>query len=533
MKSSNPEVKITGSKKIDEDNIEITCGKEVYNLSLIIQLDKILKIDLKNLSNKRRYSARKSFEDFVNDSIFKISEEISEIKEGMFNIITEKQDLYLREQSDSLVLKFTATFLKKVSVSEITLNFFSEAPVQPNSQMLDQIGSFNTQINALKKQNKNMESELEQLRKSIAALEKEVSSGAGNNKKSQETSLLPSLVPEDLIKIKLFEKKFSYAEMANYSSKKTLNGHTKCVTCVIFIKWDIDNETILSGGYDNQIRIWNINTGDCLKVLTGHSNYVNCLCQIRAEANKSTVVSGSGDCTIKIWNLETRVCTRTINAHTDIVYSIIHIKGIRNKKVIASSSADNSVKLFNIEKGENLMTLSEHSSSVRSLVLLKNVQGLSCFASGSYDKTIKIWDINNQNSLATLEGHTSYVRVLAFIKHVSFNLLSGSGDRSIKLWNTLTGECLKTLRFNNDWVGAISTYKHRTGNCFILCGGGDKKIRIIDLDNELVAGVLSSHTDWIGQVFQIKSNKEYPYHIVSCSADNLIKIWDFPKFEDI
>ena len=50
---------------------------------------------------------------------------------------------------------------------------------------------------------------------------------------------------------------------------KVLEGHTKLIRSV-FIK---DN-LIISGSYDNTIRIWDINTGNCLKVLEGHTDWI-------------------------------------------------------------------------------------------------------------------------------------------------------------------------------------------------------------------------------------------------------------------
>lgn len=45
----------------------------------------------------------------------------------------------------------------------------------------------------------------------------------------------------------------------------TLNGHTDDVLKVRF-----NEQFIVSGSQDRTIKVWNINTGKCLRTLTGH-----------------------------------------------------------------------------------------------------------------------------------------------------------------------------------------------------------------------------------------------------------------------
>jgi F-box/WD-40 domain protein MET30 len=71
------------------------------------------------------------------------------------------------------------------------------------------------------------------------------------------------------------------------------------------------NERMLSGCWDKAIKIWNINTGDCLKTLKGLTNTVSYLKALSEEK----IISVSWDQTIKIRCLKTNSCIQTINAH--------------------------------------------------------------------------------------------------------------------------------------------------------------------------------------------------------------------------
>ena len=61
---------------------------------------------------------------------------------------------------------------------------------------------------------------------------------------------------------------------------------------------------LASGSWDESIKIWNVNTGKCIRTLTGHTGTVFAL-QLLAN---NTLASGSGDHSIKIWNVDNGEC---------------------------------------------------------------------------------------------------------------------------------------------------------------------------------------------------------------------------------
>ena len=72
----------------------------------------------------------------------------------------------------------------------------------------------------------------------------------------------------------------------------------------IIRKRKLRTNILASGSSDESIKIWNIDTGECIRTLTGHTNSVYSL-QLLAN-NK--LASGSSDATIKIWNVDTGEC---------------------------------------------------------------------------------------------------------------------------------------------------------------------------------------------------------------------------------
>ena len=106
-----------------------------------------------------------------------------------------------------------------------------------------------------------------------------------------------------------------------------------------------DDENILSGGDDGNIKIWH--NYKPIKVLIGHNNSVKFLCKI----NKDYIASASFDNTIKIWNLNEYRCVQTLESHLDkVIYLLYHSNGF-----LISCSNDKTIKIWQhkLEKEKN------------------------------------------------------------------------------------------------------------------------------------------------------------------------------------
>jgi len=221
---------------------------------------------------------------------------------------------------------------------------------------------------------------------------------------------------------------------------KTFLGHTDWIQSVHFSP---DGQHLATGSRDQTLKIWDVYTGECLQTLTGHTHRVR---SVVFNAQGTMLVSGSDDRTIKLWELKTGQCLQTLKGHQDLVLSVaFHPSG----EQIASGSADRTIKLWDVSTQQCLQTLTGHTHRVRSVVFSADGRYL---ASSSDDQTVKLWEIKTGINLATLRGHTKTVWSVAF-NPVTQKLASGSEDETIKLWDTETGECIRTLRIDRPYEG--------------------------------------------------------------------------------
>jgi F-box and WD-40 domain protein CDC4 len=203
---------------------------------------------------------------------------------------------------------------------------------------------------------------------------------------------------------------------------------------------------IITGSRDSQLRVWKLpeqgskryiqtgppaNDADCpyfLRVLTGHQHSVRAI-----AAHRDTLVSGSYDNSVRVWKISTGEQIHVLRGHQAKVYSVV-LDHKRNRCI--SGSMDNFVKIWSLETGACLFTLEGHSSLV-GLLDLRDERLVSAAA----DSTLRIWEPENGQCKSTLTAHTG---AITCFQHDGQKVISGS-DRTLKMWNIKTGECMKDL----------------------------------------------------------------------------------------
>src|SRR5262249_49143038 len=80
-----------------------------------------------------------------------------------------------------------------------------------------------------------------------------------------------------------------------------------------------DGKRALTGG-DSTVRLWDVETGRCLRVLEGHTHTVM---SFAWGADYCHALTGSNDSTVRLWDVGTGRCLRVLKGHTDTVVHVV------------------------------------------------------------------------------------------------------------------------------------------------------------------------------------------------------------------
>ncbi|KAG6330479.1 hypothetical protein ID866_8610 [Astraeus odoratus] len=185
-----------------------------------------------------------------------------------------------------------------------------------------------------------------------------------------------------------------------------LLGHTGSVRSVAFSP---DGTRIVSGSFDNTVRVWNAERGVQIgSPLQGHTDYVT---SVAFSPDGTRIVSGSYDQTVRVWDAERSVQIGSpLQGHTHCVRSVaFSLDGTR----IVSGSDDKTVRVWDAEKHVQIGSpLQGHTDQVTSVAFSPDSTRI---VSGSFDNTVKVWDAKRGVQIGSpLQGHTHSFRSVAF-----------------------------------------------------------------------------------------------------------------------
>ena len=180
--------------------------------------------------------------------------------------------------------------------------------------------------------------------------------------------------------------------------RRAFEGHSAPVRAVSF---SADGQSVLSGGDDNTVRIWDAMTGKLNAVLRGHSRPVES-CAFSPDGR--LVLSGDQEGQIKLWNIldykEMRASQgRTLEGHEDAILSAAFS---RDGSQIVTASRDHTARIFDAQTGKCLHALKEGHEFLASRGILFN--GGKWLLTAAGDNSVRIWDVGTGSQLSSIEN---------------------------------------------------------------------------------------------------------------------------------
>jgi WD40 repeat protein len=281
-------------------------------------------------------------------------------------------------------------------------------------------------------------------------------------------------------------------DMGKAVSALTLVGHEASITCLA-----VDVFKIVSGAADNKIRIWDKDTGECLKVVHGHTKSVTSL-----HLLPLVFVSGGADGEVMIWNIHgAGTSIFQLNVGTPILANYQQ-SGEYYGGVIKKLHANNT---FDIEYDDG---------DVEELVS----RALIKLPPRDPDEN----PFKHIRRKHRLRGHFEYndkgVRCVAYtvkvVKYASTELVSADTHGMVIVWNVRTGQEMQKFKTHDGPVEDLTFDATRLVTC-----GHDKTIQVTDLASGELLQTLRGHEHSVtGIQFDLVK-------ILSTSRDGTVRQW--------
>jgi len=197
-------------------------------------------------------------------------------------------------------------------------------------------------------------------------------------------------------------------------------GHTKDVLSVAF---SADNRQIVSGSRDKTIKLWNT-LGECKFTMeeNGHSDWVSCV-RFSPNTNVPSIVSSGWDKQVKVWNLTTCRMKQNLSGHTAQVNTVtISPDG----SLCASGGRDGTIRLWDLNENKALYTL-EAGDTVNTLIFSPTRYWLCA----GTETSLKIFNLEKKEVVVDINKNHPDFKLNSKVPKPSCTSLAWSGDGSM------------------------------------------------------------------------------------------------------
>ncbi len=288
---------------------------------------------------------------------------------------------------------------------------------------------------------------------------------------------------------------------------------------VYAVAFSPDGKLLASGGDNNTVKIWNVDSGDVYGNFTGHNKEVM---SVKFSPDGKLLASACLDGFVRVWDVSTKRRGLTF-PHSGWVKSVAFSP---DAQILASGGGDRegSIKLWDVNSSNNnhIMTFPGHTGIVESIEFSPDGQLL---VSTSRDKTAKLWDVNVHKMRKTLSKHNKVVLSVKFSPDGE-SFATSSSDNTIRFWNVATEENYKSfevVRNRNVSAKAIAfspDKKHLASAC------NDNYVRLWKLEDFNHSYVLRGHRETVTSVAFSPDGRT----LATGSQDRTVLLWDLSHY---
>ncbi|KAI3680867.1 hypothetical protein L6452_35644 [Arctium lappa] len=331
-------------------------------------------------------------------------------------------------------------------------------------------------------------------------------------------------------------------------------GHKGVVTSVIFHP-DPTRLLLFSGSNDATVRVWDLTSKKCIATLERHRSTVT---SIAITEDGWTLLSGGRDQVVNLWNLHDYSCkvgvptNEAIEAVCVIRTTSPFSSCMRGKKmtdppafqfftvgehgIVRIWNSQGAVCLFQQASSDVTVNKDDEEEAKRgfiSAVMLPSSQGLLCVTADQeflfYSPTESPEGTFQLNLNKRLVGYNEEIVDMKFLGVEEQFLAVATSVEQVRVYDLSSMSCSYVLAGHTDIVLCLDTCTTSSGRTLIVTGSKDNTVRLWDSDSKRCIGVGRGHMGGIGAVAFAKKSHTF---FVSGSSDLTLKVWSLDDLSD-
>ena len=292
-----------------------------------------------------------------------------------------------------------------------------------------------------------------------------------------------------------------------------------------------DNKYLVSGGWDNTVKLWDYKNAKEIESFDYHTDFIRDLC---FSKDNSMIASASRDKTIKINKLSTGDIITIINDYEPNIedyYRNTYFSSISftpdNKQLVFTLAGRNEIFFWDISTNtlsEKIVGPGRGIKKVEVSITGKYIAGIT------RDNSIIIWDLDTKKQVSVLKGHAGSVGNLCFSRNEKFLVSSGGSNVSYRkpiehynlmVWDVVKGDLVSVLTGH---VDVVMRAKFSPDGRYIASASEDNSVRVWDVSTSKQIWKYESDCYFLSCC--ISPDGKY---LAASSRDETIKLWDFKK----
>lgn len=309
--------------------------------------------------------------------------------------------------------------------------------------------------------------------------------------------------------------------MNNFSHYQTINVGT-VTHAVIF---DDTGERLVTGDFDSDIVIWDIETATVFKTFTDHAASITSLARFPAG---EYFVAGSNDNTAKVFRFMGANAEYTLSDHT---MGVVDVAVSSDEKWIFTASSDGTAIKWDERFNMNVKVFEGHTDRLEAVCVHPSD---AIIATGSWDDTAIIWSSNIRSFAGELRfglGHHDEVVHAEFSPNGT--LLAESDGCLINIWNN-DGSDIRGQIDTGSLTPSILDIAFSPDSKYLASAkwtGFETIVEVYDIFNYHVsqgnpACVLSFTVEDYGVFIDFDFSPDGRYIATTCHGNNSIGLWN-------